>query len=81
VVDTTAVDFTASDRADLQAIKVQTDKLQFTAENHVKATLGGEEVTVGSLSEGAQSEVNQACDQALSDYGPAKPEDVEITVP
>ena len=62
-------------------IKAQTSKLQFTAEGDVKATLDGEEVTTASLSTQAQNQVNQACDQALSDYNPAKPEDVEITVP
>ena len=62
-------------------ITAQTSKLQFTAEGDVKATLDGEEVTTASLSTQAQNQVNQACDQALSDYNPAKPEDVEITVP
>lgn len=40
VVDTTAVDFTSSDRSDLAAIKTKTDQLAFTANNvhsHIKA--------------------------------------------
>lgn len=50
VVDTTAVDFTASDRSDLAAIKAKTDQIAFTA-GDVKATLDGETVVLsdGSL--------------------------------
>jgi len=78
--------------SEIDAIKAQTDKLQFNGDNDVKATLDGEKVdlnddqssvtvgTVNALGTQAKADVNAQCDQALSDYGAAKPSDVQVTV-
>ncbi|KPK69086.1 MAG: hypothetical protein AMJ84_10165, partial [Acidithiobacillales bacterium SM23_46] len=51
VVDTTAVDFTAADRAKVDEIKAKTDGLNFTGTD-VKATLDGEKVTLANGAHG-----------------------------
>jgi ubiquinone biosynthesis protein UbiJ len=57
-----AAEYTAPDNAGIAAVKAQTDKLQFTAANDVKATLDGEAVTAATVQD--KSGYSLAADQS-----------------
>ena len=57
-------EYTAPDNAGIAAIKAQTDKLQFTTENDVKATLDGETVTVSTNQDKTGYSLTSAYDAA-----------------
>jgi hypothetical protein len=72
VADTTAVDFTASDRSDLQTMKADVAA--------VLADTGTAGVVVDTYTAGAQSEIKAQAASALSDYDPPTKAEVDASL-